>query len=214
MKHGRPSFPVLLAAMVVMALAFVVPDARADMLPSSYERTSVGTSGAGGTTTLAVPGSSNYGNSFSGGADGGTPIPSTSYGFFDDYIFEITGATANSVTSTISLGGAAGLQISGLQARLFQYDGVTPPPLGTPPSPPVVSWSTAFSNGEYAVIPDTMLLPGRYVLQVRGTVTGAAGGSYAGVLNLTPVPLPAALPLLGAGLGLFSAFGVRRRRKA
>jgi hypothetical protein len=50
---------------------------------------------------------------------------------------------------------------------------------------------------------------GTYDLQVRGT-TEALGGSYSGVMNLTPVPLPAAFPLLLSGLGMLR--GLRRRR--
>ena len=46
------------------------------------------------------------------------------------------------------------------------------------------------------------LNPGTYVLEVRGVVTGSTGGSYAGTLQVAPVPLPAALPLLLSGLGL------------
>ena len=51
---------------------------------------------------------------------------------------------------------------------------------------------------------------GTYVLEIRGE--GSAGSSYAGALDLTPVPLPAAFWLLGSGLlvGLGSA-GRRRR---
>jgi hypothetical protein len=34
------------------------------------------------------------------------------------------------------------------------------------------------------------------------------------ITGISPVPLPAALPLFGAGLGLMSFFGWRRRRMA
>jgi hypothetical protein len=48
------------------------------------------------------------------------------------------------------------------------------------------------------------------VLEVRGDVTGTSGGSYAGTLNLQPVPLPAAAWLLISGFaGLVPL--VRRR---
>jgi hypothetical protein len=50
------------------------------------------------------------------------------------------------------------------------------------------------------------------VLEIRASSVGTAGGSYSGVVNLTPVPLPAALPLLFSGLGLFGAF--RRKQSA
>ncbi len=199
-----------LFASLLFAGAAFSGQASATMV-ASYETTSAGTTGAGLTTTLSVPTGTIYGNSFSGGADGGTLIPSTSYGFYDDYFFQITGATANSITSTLSLGGAAGLQITGLQARLFAYSGSGPAPTGSVSPSPIVSWSTAFSGGEFAVIPDTVLAPDRYVLQIRGTATGASGGSYSGVLNIAPVPLPAALPLLLGALGLLGGAGLKRR---
>jgi len=156
--------------------------ASAAML-SSYETVSTGTTGAGQTTTVPVPSGVNYGNTFSGGADGGTAVPTAIYGFYDDYFFEITGATANSVTSTISLGGASGLQITGLQARLFGYAGAGAgqAPLGAVLPAPIVSWTTVFSSRELAVISDTVLAPGRYARQVRGTATGAPSSSRYGV---------------------------------
>jgi hypothetical protein len=60
------------------------------------------------------------------------------------------------------------------------------------------------------VLPQTTLAAGTYVLEIRGNVTGTSGGGYGGVLNLTPVPLPAALPLLLSGLGLIGAAARRR----
>jgi hypothetical protein len=63
------------------------------------------------------------------------------------------------------------------------------------------------------VLPETLLAPGSYVLEIRGNVTGSAGGSYSGVLNLAPapVPLPAALPLLLSGIGLFGVIRQQHR---
>jgi hypothetical protein len=57
----------------------------------------------------------------------------------------------------------------------------------------------------------TTLAAWTYVLEVRGNVTGTSGGSYSGTLNVAPVPLPAALPLLFSGLGLLGG-GLARRR--
>ena len=45
----------------------------------------------------------------------GTPSPG--FGFYDDVVFSISGATANSITSTLNLGDLIG--ISDLQVRLY-----------------------------------------------------------------------------------------------
>lgn len=168
-----------------------------------------------GTTTVSVtinvpanPSSSNYGNSFSG------PTPTFSgsgvYGFYDDYIFTVSGATTNSISTTIDLGS---LSITNFQERLFNYSGNPSPTLGLPTGGVTDAWTSPFgSSGTVAVLPTTVLAPGTYVLQMRGTVTGAGGGSYAGTLNIAPVPLPAAAWLFGSGLLGLGAL-VRRRKQ-
>jgi hypothetical protein len=189
--------------------------AIASTVALSYTTTSIGTTGSGVNTSLPVPGSYTYADTFAAGS-GGTPVSGTPYGFFDDYLFTISGATADSITSTINLGGT--LAISGLQVGLFSYvNGQTLPIYGTtlpPGSVQVDGWSTPINSGGTTgtvnVIPPTLLPSGSYVLEVLGTVTGSAGGSYSGVLNLAPVPLPAGLPLLLSGLGALGLWGRRR----
>jgi hypothetical protein len=53
-----------------------------------------------------------------------------------------------------------------------------------------------------------------YTFVVSGTGTGQAGGTYAIAYNVSPVPLPAALPLLGAGLLSLGGFAWNKRREA
>jgi len=79
--------------------------------------------------------------------------------------------------------------------------------------PPVIqAWTVASVPGvDLMIINPVELNSGTYVLQVRGNVLGSMGGGYSGSINLAPVALPAALPLLLSGLlgaGLWS----RRRR--
>jgi hypothetical protein len=67
------------------------------------------------------------------------------------------------------------------------------------------------TTATYSVLSPTTLDAGTYVVEVSGTATGTNGGAYSGTLNLAPVPLPAALPLLVSGCALL---GAMRRRKA
>lgn len=133
--------------------------------------------------------------------------------FYDDYAFQIDGSSFNSLTATIDLG--TWFDISNLQVRLYQGNLLT---TTTGPAGPalVAAWSAQTltaqsSGGDVQVIAPIDLLPGSYVLEVRGNLTGSNGGSYAGVLNLAPVPEPGALGMMFAGLGMLG-FMVRRRR--
>lgn len=179
-----------------------------------YNGSSVITTNMGApANALAVPGSYTYSNTYN------TPtltIPGSTnppgYGFYDDYIFTITGATANSITTTINLGGF--LQVNDLEERIYSTTGNTIPTLGTPSGTVYQSWSTPIGTvGTAAVISNLILNPGTYVLEIRGNAAGSSGGSYSGSMNLAAVPLPAALPLLLSGLGLLGG-AVRGRSKA
>jgi hypothetical protein len=210
--RGKGISSLIFGGLLSLAAAY---SASASTVALSYTTTSIGTTGSGANTSLPVPGSYTYADTFGAGS-GGTPVSGTPYGFFDDYLFTVTGATADSITSTINLGGT--LAINGLQVGLFSYvTGQTLPVYGTtlpPGSVQVDGWSTPINSGGTTgtvnVIPPTLLPPGSYVLEVLGTVTGSAGGSYSGVLNLAPVPLPAGLPLLLSGLGALGLWGRRR----
>jgi hypothetical protein len=95
--------------------------------------------------------------------------------------------------------------------RLYSTTGNTLPVLGNSPAGLEANWSNPIStDGSQSNLATTMLTAGTYVLEVRGDVTGQAGGSYAGLIDLQPVPLPAALPLLLSGLGLLG--GLARQR--
>ena len=155
-----------------------------------------------------LPASANYGNTFSSASS--TP-------FYDAYYFTIPTASTpeastSSVTSTISLGSFLG--INNLQARLYaghsnttgSVGGSIISPWGTMVNPvPGVTIETVVLN------PTLPLVAGIYTLQIRGAVTGSGGGSYAGVLNLTPVPEPETYAMLLAGLGLVGFISRRRQ---
>jgi len=169
--------------------------------------------------TLGVPSATNYGTVFTGSPAGYTSPGITALGvtltsgdtFYEDYAFVVPTSTVVSLASTVSL--ADFLNISGLQARLYQgtidtvITGAAGPAL-------VVGWGQSFSAGastvDTSLIAPTRLGAGDYVLQIRGTVGGQAGGSYVGALNVSSVPEPASAALLAAGLAGLA--GRRRQR--
>ncbi|MGO9993465.1 MAG: FxDxF family PEP-CTERM protein [Steroidobacteraceae bacterium] len=158
-----------------------------------------------------------YANGFS--SQQTTNFGSTGYGFYDDYVISIGAGQVDSISSSITLGNLSG--ITGFSVRLYNYaaNGDVAPLTGPPALNSVLdAWSTTIPLGgsnsaTYAVLAPQNLTAGTYVVEVRGTASGLAGGTYSGNLNLTPVPLPAAFSLLLSGLGLVG-FGRRRRAAA
>ena len=184
--------------------------------------TVTGTPGAtgGGITTYSLSsGSYAYSQTFSQALTPFTPSGSThSYAFYTDYVFTVAPNTFDSLTSSINLGTA--LAVNGLQARLYDYVVGTTQNLTLPAFNPTGkiwdSWSAAVNlapglTANTTVIAPTTLAAGTYVLEIRASSVGTSGGSYSGLVNLTPVPLPAALPLLLSALGGLGAFSVRRK---
>ncbi len=216
---------LLFAAVAAPALAVTIQAPGAitgpgNPLTISAETTSAGTTGDGHNPTLTIPGSYHYGRDFN---DFGTltplPSPYDDADFVDVFVFTVSGSAASSVTTTIDLGST--LRIDNLLERLYSATtGETIPVLGDPASCPGPSCFVGTtlplgSSGEVALLESVLLAPGTYVLEIRGAVTGTVGGSYAGVLNLAPVPLPAAGWFLLSGLfGLLPALGRRRRGAA
>jgi hypothetical protein len=147
-----------------------------------------------------------------------TSSASGKYGFDDAYLFTLSGpASANSVTATINLGSL--LSISNLEVRLFTYSGGVPVGLSGDTGLPagggatiVTGWKSAPSSGTgwVSIFNDTNLNPGNYVFEVRGLASGSAGGTYAGALQVGPVPLPPGLALFLSGLGVCGSFAYRR----
>ena len=133
--------------------------------------------------------------------------------FYDDYAFQVAGSSFSAITATIDLGSV--FDISNLQVRLYQgtlqttTTGVVGPAL-------MAAWSAlaltaqGSGSGDVQVIAPINLAPGSYLLEVRGNIVGSSGGSYAGAMNLAPVPEPASVALMLAGFGVLG-FVARRR---
>jgi hypothetical protein len=140
------------------------------------------------------------------------------WNFYDDYIFTV-GTSGSSIQSALISFSTSFYGISDLQGRIIGAGGTfnAANNLGNPASGNTVvdGWtSTVVASGVNIVnLNKTAFGPGTYDLQIRGEVLGAPPiGGYGGVIAFTPVPLPAALPLLLSGLGLFG--GLKRRTRA
>jgi hypothetical protein len=156
-------------------------------------------------TTLSIgslPGSVTYSNSFSAMANGTT--------FYDDYYFTIPTGMISSVTSSVSLSTILGL--GNIQARLYAGNSHITGPAG----PFLVkAWGSVANfdpntSVSTVVLNSTALTAGTYTLQIKGTVTGTAGGSYAGILNVAEVPEPETYGMLLIGLGLLGFVAHRK----
>ncbi len=206
---------VTAAAAALPGIAATLPVSNGGNLYLSETTTGSGSAPFGNISALSIPGNFSYMDSWT--APQSTVVAGTSSGFYDDYVFTIGAGQVDSITSSITLGNMLG--ISGMQVRLYDYNanGQAAPLLTTPaPGTAFDAWSStvAFPGGTTTVnvLPATTLDAGTYVIEVRGTVTGTSGGNYVGSLNITPVPLPAALPALFGGLGLLAACRRRRMR--
>lgn len=172
--------------------------------------------------TMDVSGGSfTYGDGFAGPqtAISATGVPAGTYGFYDNYVFTINSSNLDSITSTVSLGsGGVGTQIVNLDAQLFEVTGNPTLPSFTPSNSIGNSLNSTTVTLAPGVTATTLILnataplsAGEYVLEIRGDATGSAGGAYSGVLNITPVPVPAAAWLMVSGLGGVGLFAGRRR---
>ncbi|MGH8209357.1 MAG: FxDxF family PEP-CTERM protein [Steroidobacteraceae bacterium] len=200
----------VLSALTVTAGLCLAQAGNASAATLSYEETASGITGSGAVTAYsALPVSDFFGNNLgpSSGTLGSPADPG--FTFYDDFVFTVASSTVDAASFLLNEGST--LSIDDLQMRLYSTTGNTLPVLGDSPAGLQAGWSTPISsNGVTTNLPTTMLTSGAYVLEVRGAVTGAAGGSYAGLIDLQPVPLPAALPLMLSGLGLLGGM-VRKR---
>jgi hypothetical protein len=224
----------LLGALGLAGFASMPARAATVVLPSPgqmfWTAQFVGSSGGNTQTTpsgnfgndymLSVPGQYSFVDSFANQSNVLTGVTSSvgSYTFQDTYKFTI-GQTASGDALTVSLNlnlGTPVFDISNLQFRLYEVaSSAIQPGLNIPAgSTLVTAWTGTPGPSTGAAIQAHFsdIQAGTYFLDVAGTADGSSGGTYVGQLNLAPVPLPAALPLLISGLGLFG--GLWRRRAA
>jgi hypothetical protein len=169
------------------------------------------TTGSLAVNVLSVPSATTFGDTLPGGLSNllAPPASAANYNFYDHYLLSVPENTAAAVATSFSFGSLFNINL--LQIRL--YSGNTPT-LGTPAGL-MQGWSSPISAGAFSgtvtSLPETVLGAGSYVLEVRGLVTGSAGGLYSGQFTVAPapvpapVPVPAALWLMGSALGLVGA---------
>lgn len=180
------------------ALALALVSAPAAAADSLTQHTDLG--------SPSLPFTISYGQSFNG---------LTGTTFYDDFVFQVTSASFNNATLTMSLGSLLG--ISGLEVQLYRYVDGQLPVYGAALDNPAAAVLVAQGSGVNAEITALALTAGRYALDVRGLISGTAGGSYAGVFNLTPVQTVTNVPeptgLLLAAVGLLGMAGLKRRAR-
>ena len=160
--------------------------------------------------TVSVPSSISYSNFFTLPVAGFNASTDT---FYDDYLFTVPTASFSNLTATIDLGQV--FSISNLQVRL--YSGSTPTfgsPVGVGGTM-LQAWQAPVGSGATAlVINPQQLGAGSYILEVRGNITGAVGGSYIGTMNFADVSaVPDSNGLALAAAGLTSLLWMRARKK-
>ncbi len=147
-----------------------------------------------------------FGNSTATHLAAGTLAP-PDYNFRDRWIFTL-GSDANlmSLVAAFSFDGTFG--IDNIQVNLLNAAGVV-----------ALGWQNVTLSGPFAttvsITPATGLAAGDYTLQVRGLLLNRPA-SYAGALIAsapTVVPVPAALPMLLLGLGVFGAIARKRQQR-
>ncbi|WEF35185.1 FxDxF family PEP-CTERM protein [Pseudoduganella chitinolytica] len=127
--------------------------------------------------------------------------------FTDTFLFSVDPATQAWISGTAVVGKT---YIDG--ARLANY-GITDITFFADVGGVRTNLETSFTtDGGIEFYPVEGLSAGNYGFTVSGNVlNGAAGGSYAGTLNVAaPVPEPATYAMLGVGIGLL-AFTARRK---
>jgi hypothetical protein len=139
-------------------------------------------------------------------------INGLAYNFVDSYVIDIPTALTSAYVFSLNL--TSQLSLTNLSARLYNYsaNGVQNLTIGGTGAvngkwSPSANGGTVDSTALNTATPST----GEYVLQIIGFENGTASGTYNGTLAVTPVPLPAALPLLLTGLSGLGVWGRRRR---
>ena len=212
--------PVANGAMLNLSQSFA--STAANQTPTTAMGT--GGSGTGGVTGSDLTGNGNstylfdqsYANSV-GSYTAGTLPSGDTFGLVSSYVVALPSSTAGAFVFSLNLNSYTG--IDDLSARLYAYGPGENTTLGiTGPLPNgglVDSWSASVNGG---LVDNTTLAPtnvnaGLYVLELVGQLSpGATSGSYSGQLSVTPVPLPAGLPLLLGGLvGMAGLFRTDRR---
>jgi len=167
--------------------------------------------------TLTVPFTTAFGNSF--GDPTGFPVvqppngpwAGLNFNFADAYTFSYEPTSSfNSFVATIDLGAVLG--IANFQAAVFPGTalaaGTHIGSSGTTSGALVgLGWT---GTGPTITLSDPALPGGQYTLEVRGLVTGGSGGSYAGVINISPVPEASTYSMMLVGLAIV---GIAMRRR-
>jgi hypothetical protein len=211
---------------VLLALALVPLAAEAQVVLNgsgamTYSYQFLGTqtpSSTGNMYALGVPGQYNFSDTFN--SPESTVIatsPVGPYTILDSFGFTV-GADAQGDVLTATLNLANVFNFANLQLRLYQVtsSSVVPVVPGIPAGSTMIQpWiGTTVSNPNEVIASFSGLQNNAtYFLDIAGIPNGTNGGSYTGILNLAPVPLPPNSWLLISGLGVIGVL-IRRRRAA